>query len=236
MSKASILIIDDEPQIRKFLTIALKSNEYAVLEAATGKAGLSMVANRPPDVVLLDLGLPDQNGHEVLQHLREWFNNPVIIISVQNNEDDIVRALDNGANDYLIKPFRTGELLARIRCALRTTYRRSNDSIAKFRELQIDFANRTVKRNNTAIKLTATEYALLALFAQNDGKVLTHHYMLRQIWGPGHQTESQYLRVFVAQLRKKIETDPNRPAHIITESGVGYRFLGDPAEDCPKTQ
>ena len=231
MSNASILIIDDEAQIRKFLTITLQSNDYNVQEAASGKEGLNLVAGRPPDLVLLDLGLPDQSGYEVLKHLREWFSNPIIVISVQNGEEDIIKALDNGANDYLVKPFRTGELLARIRSALRTTFHESNNAIAQFHDLQIDFANRTIKKNNAAIKLTATEYSLLALFVRNEGKVLTHHYLLRQVWGPTHQNESQYLRVFVAQLRKKIEADPNRPAHIITESGVGYRFLGSTTDD-----
>ena len=226
MNSPSILIIDDEAQIRKFLSITLQSNEYKVFEAASGKEGLSFVANHPPDIILLDLGLPDENGHEVLKHLREWFSNPIIIISVQSSEDDIVKALDNGANDYLIKPFRTGELLARIRSALRKASSEPNIPIANFTDLSIDFVNRSVKKDGLPIKLTATEYALLALFARNEGKVLTHQYLLNQVWGPPHQNESQYLRVFIAQLRKKVETDPNRPTHIITESGVGYRFIG----------
>src|SRR3970040_3201711 len=148
MSNASILIIDDEAQIRKFLTITLQSNDYNVQEAASGKEGLNLVAGRPPDLVLLDLGLPNQSGYEVLKHLREWFSNPIIVISVQNGEEDIIKALDNGANDYLVKPFRTGELLARIRSALRTTFHESNNAIAQFHDLQIDFANRTIKKHN----------------------------------------------------------------------------------------
>lgn len=227
MNNASVLIIDDEAQIRKLLSITLQSNAYKVSEASTGKEGLSLVASHPPDLVLLDLGLPDENGHEVLRHLREWYSNPIIIISVQSNEEDIVKALDNGANDYLIKPFRTGELLARIRSALRKASSEPNVPSADFQDLTIDFANRLVKKDNAAIKLTATEYSLLALFARNDGKVLTHQYLLHHVWGPSHEKESQYLRVFIAQLRKKIESDPNRPAHIITESGVGYRFIGN---------
>jgi two-component system KDP operon response regulator KdpE len=226
-SGISILIIDDEAQIRKLLAITLQSNDYKITEASTGKEGLMLVANHPPDLVLLDLGLPDQSGHEVLKHLREWYSNPVIIVSVQNSEEDIVKALDNGANDYLIKPFRTGELLARIRSALRKVNHEANVPVAEFYDLSIDFANRIVKRNNAVVKLTTTEYALLSMFAQNEGKVLTHQYLLHHVWGPSHHNESQYLRVFVAQLRKKIETDPNRPAHIITESGVGYRFIGN---------
>lgn len=226
MNSASILIIDDEAQIRKLLTITLQSHDYKVSEAATGKDGLNLVASHPPDLILLDLGLPDENGHDVLKHLREWYSNPIIIISVQNTEDEIVKALDNGANDYLTKPFRTGELLARIRTALRNMASELNSPVAQFHDLSVDFANRMVRRKSNMIKLTATEYSLLALFARNEGKVLTHQYLLNQVWGPTHKNESQYLRVFIAQLRKKIETDPNRPAYILTESGVGYRFLG----------
>jgi len=227
MNNPSILVIDDEAQIRKLLTITLQSNSYKVIEASTGKEGVHLVSNQAPGLVLLDLGLPDENGHEVLRHLREWFSNPIIIISVQSNEEDIVKALDNGADDYLIKPFRTGELLARIRTALRKSSTEPNMSTLKFQDLSIDFANRVVKKNDNTIKLTTTEYSLLSLFARNEGKALTHRYLLNQVWGASHQNESQYLRVFVAQLRKKIETDPNRPVHIITESGIGYRFVGN---------
>jgi two-component system KDP operon response regulator KdpE len=227
MNNQTILIIDDEVQIRKLLTITLQSNNYKVVEAATGKEGVNFVSNHPPDLVLLDLGLPDESGHEVLKHLREWFSNPIIVVSVQSNEEDIVKALDNGANDYLVKPFRTGELLARIRSAFRKADSEPNIPTINFRDLSIDFANRTVKKNDLAIKLTATEYSLLSVLAKNEGKVLTHQYLLHQVWGASHQNESQYLRVFVAQLRKKIESDPNRPQHIITESGIGYRFIGN---------
>ena len=227
MNSHSILIVDDEAQIRKLLTITLQSNNYKVIEARTGKEGIKLVSNHAPDLVLLDLGLPDESGHEVLKHLREWFTNPIIIISVQSNEEDIIGALDNGANDYLVKPFRTGELLARIRSALRKAGSEPNIPIVIFSDLSIDFANRVVKKGSSVIKLTATEYSLLSLFAKNDGKVLTHQFLLNQVWGSSHQNESQYLRVFVAQLRKKIETDPNRPSYIITESGIGYRFIGN---------
>jgi two-component system KDP operon response regulator KdpE len=224
MNKPSILIIDDEPQIRKLLTITLQA-DFDLTESANAKDGLRQVANHPPDLVLLDLGLPDENGHEVLRHLREWFTNPVIILSVQSNEEDIVKALDQGANDYLVKPFRTGELVARIRSALRNTNPDGNAPVSAFGDLSIDFEGRTVRKDDAIIKLTATEYTLLALFARNEGKVLTHRYLLINVWGPSYLEESQYLRVFVAQLRKKIEKDPNRPAHIVTESGVGYRFV-----------
>jgi len=225
MNRSTVLVIDDEAQIRKLLSITLEAHEFIVNEATTAKEGLTAVANHPPDLVLLDIGLPDQNGHDVLKHLREWFTNPVIILSVQSNEEDIVRALDNGASDYLVKPFRTGELMARIRAALRKNTTDENHSLLTFGDLVLDFSSRIIKRNNQNIKLTATEYTLLALLAKNESKVLTHHFLLTQVWGPSYREESQYLRVFIAQLRKKIEADPNRPVHIITESGVGYRFI-----------
>jgi two-component system KDP operon response regulator KdpE len=226
MNNQSILVIDDEVQIRKLLTITLQSNNYRVSEAATGKEGIRFVSSHPPDLVLLDLGLPDENGHDILKHLREWFSNPIIIISVQSAEEDVVKALDNGADDYVVKPFHTGELLARIRSALRKAGSEANLSMANFRDLSIDFANRVVRRNDQIVKLTVTEYSLLSVLVRNDGKVLTHRYLLNQVWGVAHEKESQYLRVFVAQLRKKIETNPNRPAYILTESGIGYRFTG----------
>jgi two-component system KDP operon response regulator KdpE len=225
MNSAEILIIDDEVQIRKLLEITLQSNDYKVNEAATAKEGLIAAANHPPDLIILDLGLPDESGHEVLKKLRGWFSKPVIILSVQSSEEDIVKALDNGANDYLIKPFRTGELLARIRSALRETTKEENNAVINYNGLQIDLSLRIVKKDNEIVKLTATEYSLLALLAKNEGKVLTHQYLLREVWGPGYVSQSQYLRVFIAQLRKKIENDPNSPEFILTESGVGYRFV-----------
>jgi two-component system, OmpR family, KDP operon response regulator KdpE len=225
MAKADILIIDDETQIRKLLNITLQSNGYAVSHASTAKEGIITAANHPPDLIILDLGLPDEDGHTVLQKLREWFTNPVIILSVQNSETDIIKALDNGANDYLSKPFRTGELLARIRSALRSSVLEESKPVIICDDLHIDLSERTVKKKDELVKLTATEYALLALFARNEGKVLTHQYLLRDVWGPGYINQSQYLRVFIAQLRKKIEKDPNRPEFIITESGIGYRFV-----------
>lgn len=224
MSKAEILVIDDEPQIRKLLEIILESNDYNPRLAATGKEGIIMAANHPPDLIILDLGLPDKNGHEVLTELRTWFQKAIIILSVQQREEDIVTALDHGATDYLTKPFRTGELLARIRSSLRRNINIPDQSIAHYGDIEIDFVNRLVKRNHEVTKLTPTEYNLLCLFARNEGKVLTHHFILKEIWGVAFQTETQYLRVFVAQLRKKIEENPNQPEHIITESGVGYRF------------
>jgi two-component system KDP operon response regulator KdpE len=225
MNKAEILVIDDEEQIRRMLEITLKTNNYIVSEAATGNEGLIMASNHPPDLILLDLGLPGKDGMMVLQELREWHTGPIIILSVQDSEEVIIKALDKGANDYLSKPFRTGELLARIRSALRSSVAEESDPIINSEDLQIDLLTRTVKKKGDLVKLTNTEYNLLSLFARNDGKVLTHQYLLRAIWGPGFISQSQYLRVFIAQIRKKIEDDPNRPEYLITESGVGYRFI-----------
>lgn len=225
MNKPEILIIDDEEQIRKLLEITLKTNNYNVTEAATAKEGIIMASNHPPDLIILDLGLPDKDGLTVLQELRQWHTNPIIILSVQNSEEIIIGALDSGANDYLTKPFRTGELLARIRSALRSSVLEENEPIINSDDLQIDLYSRTVKKRGELIKLTTTEYSLLSLFAKNDGKVLTHQYLLRAVWGPGFINQSQYLRVFIAQIRKKIEDDPNRPEYLLTESGVGYRFI-----------
>jgi two-component system KDP operon response regulator KdpE len=224
MNSAEILVIDDEPQIRKLLQIALESSNYKVSLAAKGKEGLIMAANHPPALILLDIGLPDISGHEVLKQLREWYTHPIIILSVQNNEEDIVAALDNGATDYLSKPFRTGELMARIRSSLRNSWGENQPAIISAGELQIDLTARVLRKNGEVVKLTATEYNLISLFARHEGKVLTHQFILREVWGTGFQSETQYLRVFVAQLRKKIETDANHPKHIVTESGVGYRF------------
>jgi two-component system KDP operon response regulator KdpE len=224
MNKPEILIIDDEPQIRKLLQIALESNDMRVRQASTGTEGLHMAAAHTPDLILLDIGLPDRSGHEVLRQLRQWCSRPIIMLSVQDGEQDIVLALDNGATDYLSKPFRTGELLARIRSCLRRGEVTTTDAVFTFGDLQMDLEAHTVKRMGEIIKLTSTEFNLLSLFVRNEGKVLTHRYILREVWGIGYQTETQYLRVFVAQLRKKLELDPTRPKHIITESGVGYRF------------
>lgn len=226
MNSGIVLVIDDEMQIRKLLEITLESNDFSVKEALTGKEGLQMAASHSPDLIILDLGLPDESGHSILKKLREWYTKSIIILSAQSSEEDIVKALDNGANDYLVKPFRTGELLARIRSALRSNTNENNNSTIDCGELQIDLSSRIVKKNSETIKLTSTEYTLLILLAQHEGKVLTHSFILKQVWGPNQINESQYLRVYIAQLRKKIETDPNRPTHLITESGVGYRFIG----------
>lgn len=221
---AEILVIDDEIQIRKLLEITLESNGYTTFFAVNAKEGLQASANYQPDLIILDLGLPDEDGQVVLKRLREWFKNPIIILTVKNTEEEIVKALDNGANDYLTKPFRTQELLARIRTALRNLVQKENGPIIKFGEVSIDFTSRIVKLKDEILKLTATEYNLLSILVKNEGRVLTHQYLLKEVWGNSYSDQTQYLRVFVAQLRKKIEEDPNRPKFIITESGVGYRF------------
>ena len=223
-TKMNILIIDDEIQIRKLLEITLNSNDYTTMSAATAKEGTMMSVIHPPDLIILDLGLPDEDGQVVLRKLREWYLGAIIILSVRSSEEEIVKALDNGANDYLTKPFRTGELLARIRTALRQTQNISIIQKLEFENLVIDLTSRTVILDNEPLKLTATEYSLLTLLAKNDGKVLTHQYILKNIWGPGYTQQSQYLRVFVGQLRKKIEPNPTDPKFILTESGIGYRF------------
>jgi two-component system KDP operon response regulator KdpE len=224
MNKEEILIIDDEPQIRKLLEINLESNGYKVIQAETAEMGIKLAASHPPDLILLDIGLPDKNGQEVLIDLRTWFNHSIIILSVIDNEENIVKALDNGASDYVTKPFRVNELLARIRSCLNRKTNNENNTLLSFGNIQIDLIGRVVKHYNEVIKLTTTEYKLLILFATNEGRVLTHQYILKEIWGIGYQTDTQYLRVFVGTLRKKIEDNPNKPNHIITESGVGYRF------------
>jgi two-component system KDP operon response regulator KdpE len=220
----TILIIDDELQIRRLLEITLSANGYKIIHSANGKDGLVDAATFHPSIVILDLGLPDIDGHEILMKLREWYSKPIIILSVRDSEKDIIEALDNGANDYLTKPFRSGELLARIRAALRSATEKNESNILEIGSLSIDLVNHVAKKNDEILKLTSTEFSLLSLLAKNQGRVLTHHYILKEIWGFGYQEQTQYLRVFIAQLRKKIEDNPAKPEIIITVSGIGYRF------------
>lgn len=226
INEGTILIIDDEVQIRRLLEITLSANGYKISEASTGKEGLSLAATGHPVLIILDLGLPDSDGLDILKKLREWYQKPIIILSVRNSEDDIIKALDNGANDYLTKPFRTGELLARIRVAIRQSQILSDVPSLTFGALTIDLANHMARKNNEIIKLTSTEFSLLALLAKNEGRVLTHQYILKEVWGMGYVEQTQYLRVFIAQLRKKVEDDPAKPRLLNTESGIGYRFGG----------
>ncbi|PLX08942.1 MAG: DNA-binding response regulator [Marinilabiliales bacterium] len=220
----TILVIDDELQIRRLLQISLSANGYKVIMAEDGKSGLREAATGLPNLILLDLGLPDQDGLSVLNALREWYTKPIIILSVRKSEEDIIAALDSGANDYLTKPFRPGELLARIRAAMRIGDIMEDDPVIITGDLIVDISKHTVHKNNKLIKLTNTEYSLLTLLAKNRGRVLTHQFLLKETWGRNYQEQTQYLRVFVAALRKKIEDNPNKPKYLQTESGIGYRF------------
>jgi two-component system KDP operon response regulator KdpE len=220
----TILVIDDEVQIRRLLEITLSSNGFKISEAATGKDGLISAATQHPSLIILDLGLPDTDGIEILKKIREWYHKPIIVLSVKNSEDDIIKALDNGANDFITKPFRTMELLARIRVALRHSLGNEINPNLVFGTINIDLVNHTARKNDEILKLTSTEFSLLALLAKNSGRVLTHQTILKEVWGFGYVGQTQILRVFVAQLRKKIEDDPAKPKLLITESGIGYRF------------
>jgi two-component system, OmpR family, KDP operon response regulator KdpE len=223
-SPETILVIDDEVQIRRLLEITLSSNGFKISEAATGKEGLVSAATQHPSLIILDLGLPDTDGIEILKKIREWYQKPIIVLSVRNSEDDIITALDSGANDYITKPFRTLELLARIRSALRKREVSNEIPYLTFQSLTIDLPNHIARKNGEILKLTSTEFSLLSLLAKNSGRVLTHQSILKEIWGFGYIGQTQYLRVFVAQLRKKIEDDPSKPKLLLTESGIGYRF------------
>ena len=220
----AILIIDDEVQIRRLLEISLSAHDYNTYFASNGKEGLISAATHNPSLIILDLGLPDIDGLELLLKLREWFSKPIIVLSVRNSEEDIINALDRGANDYLTKPFRTGELIARIRAAIRLNEEKKDIPLLEFGSLSIDMVNHVVRKNDEIIKLTTTEFSLLALLAKNHGRVLTHQFILKEVWGYGYLEQTQYLRVFIAQLRKKIEDNPSNPVLLITESGIGYRF------------
>jgi two-component system KDP operon response regulator KdpE len=222
--KPVALIIDDEVQIRRLLRVALEGENYDVHEAETGRQGLVEIANRPPAVILLDLGLPDMDGLEVLKRLREWSEAPVLVLSVRDDESGKVAALDAGAEDYVTKPFSSPELLARLRAAQRKTRPEEEISVFKLGDLVVDLSAHVVTRGDREIKLTATEYALLRLFVRHQGRVLTHRYILREVWGPKSEEHRQYLRVYVTHLRQKIEADPAKPSLIKTEPGIGYRF------------
>ena len=223
-STSTALVIDDEAQIRRLLRVTLEANGYRVVDAATGNEGLAQAAQCRPDVVLLDLGLPDFDGVTVLKRLREWSRVPVIILSVRDREDDKIDALDAGADDYVTKPFGAGELLARLRAALRHNQAQGADAVFYAGNLEVDLAARLVRKGGQEIKLTPTEYALLRLFVTHAGKVLTHRQLLVEVWGPKAVGQSHYLRVHIAHLREKIEDDPGRPKLVITEPAVGYRL------------
>ncbi len=219
------LVIDDEPQIRRLLRITLEGNGYRVVDAATGEEGILQAAQSRPDVILLDLGLPDVDGLTVLKRLREWTKVPVLILSVRDSEDDKIKALDNGADDYVTKPFNSGELLARLRAALRHVQPQGVEAVFRNGDLEVDMAARVVRKGGQEVKLTPTEYSLLRLFVTHAGKVLTHRQLLTEVWGPNAAQETHYLRVHIAHLRDKIESNPETPERIITEPSIGYRFI-----------
>ena len=219
-----VLVIEDEPQIRRLLRLCLERNGYQVVEAATGEEGIDQAIGHQPDLVLLDLGLPDTDGLLVLKRIREWSKVPILVVSVRGREDDKIKALDSGANDYITKPFGTGELLARLRVVQRYTQQSPNRTIFTSGDLQVDLASRTVKVRGRVVRLTATEYSLLHLFIQHAGKVLTHGQLLREIWHSLEEQKTGPLRVYVGYLREKLESDPAKPVLLLTEPGVGYRL------------
>ena len=222
-----VLIVDDERSIRRYLHAALNAQVNEVLEAANGAEALKAVALQRPDILVLDLGLPDLDGVEVTRRIREWSQIPIIILSVREQESDKIAALDAGADDYLTKPFGTGELMARIRAAVRRSAHPENEPMIEVNQLRVDLAHRRVTLANQDIALTPTEYDILRLLAQNIGKVLTHHQLLRQVWGTAYGEELHLLRVNISNLRRKIEPDPTRPRYIMTEAGVGYKLRSD---------
>ncbi len=224
LEKPRVLVIDDESQIRRLLHICLEMNHYEVVEAATGMEGVEQAIQCQPDIVLLDLGLPDMDGAVVLKQLREWSQMPVIVLSVRSREADKIAALDNGANDYITKPFGTGELLARLRVIRRNIQTRSRPEVLRTGDLTVDSAARIVKVRGQQVKMTVTEYALLLHFVKHAGKVLTHGHLLREIWGVNDVEKTAVLRVYIGYLREKLESDPSRPRLLLTEPGVGYRL------------
>ena len=221
-----VVVIEDEPQIRRFLRTSLDAHEFTVHEAETGKQGLVECATRRPEIVILDLGLPDMDGVEVIRQLREWSTVPVIVLSARSQETDKIAALEAGADDYVVKPFGVGELIARLRVALRHSATIGDEPQSVFRagDLEVDLVNRRVRRSGADVHLTPTEYRLLVVLVKHPGKVLTQRFLLKEVWGPGYVESAHYLRIYMANLRKKLEADPAQPRHLLTETGVGYRF------------
>jgi len=223
----TVLVIDDEVQIRRLLRITLEAAGYSVVEAEAGRLGLEEAARRQPDAIVLDLGLPDLAGLEVLRQLREWSRAPVLVLTVLAEEADKVAALDSGADDYLTKPFGAAELTARLRAILRRAPGENEPSVVAFGDIEIDLAARIVRRCGAEVRLTAKEYAMLRLLVQHRGKVVTHGQMLRELWGPKAEGYTHYLRVHMTHIRQKLEAEPHRPRHLKTESGIGYRLVTD---------
>jgi len=225
----TLVVIEDDPQIRRFLRTGLSADPFRIFEADTGKDGLVEAATRKPDLVILDLGLPDMDGVDVVTRLREWYTRPIIILSARSNEQEKIKALDAGADDYLTKPFGIGELQARIRVALRRGARDADgtQTAFEFGGIRVDLAARRVLRDGADVHLTPIEYRLLAALIRHAGKVCTHRQLLAEVWGPSHVEQGHYLRIYMAQLRHKLEADPTNPRHLHTEVGVGYRLLAD---------
>jgi two-component system KDP operon response regulator KdpE len=221
-----VLIVDDEPQIRRFLRASLQSHDYTVLEAENGKEAVKVCTVQKPDLLILDLGLPDMDGQDVIKLVREWSTIPIIVLSIRSDDADKIEALDRGANDYVTKPFSMGELLARMRAALRQGRSEGGDgeTIVTAGDISIDLGKRLITRGGTPVKLSRKEYDLLKILATHPGKVITHQQLLQEVWGPAYVEETQYLRVYMGQLRQKLERDPAAPQWLITEPGVGYRL------------
>ena len=227
-SGPKVLIVDDEPQIRRFLRASLQSHDYAVIEAENGKEAVRACTVQRPDLVVLDLGLPDMDGMDVISLLREWSTVPIIVLSIRSDDADKIDALDRGANDYVTKPFSMGELLARMRAALRQGAREADsDPVVTAGDMSIDFAKRLVTLNGNPVKLSRKEYDLLCILASHPNKVVTHQQLLQEVWGQAYVEETQYLRVYIGQLRQKLEKDPASPQCLLTEPGVGYRFVAN---------
>jgi two-component system KDP operon response regulator KdpE len=224
-SQQSVLVIDDEVQIRRFLRLTLEAAGYRVLEADTGQLGLGEAAAGQPDGIVLDLGLPDLDGTDVVRRLREWSQTPVLVLTVRDSEEQKIAALDAGADDYLTKPFSSRELLARLRAVLRRAQPAHEPAIVSFGDIEVDLASRIVRRAGAEVKLTAKEYALLRLLVQHRGRVVIHRQILRELWGPHAEESTHYLRVQMTHLRKKLEIDPHQPRHLKTEAGIGYRLV-----------
>lgn len=224
-AQPSLLVVDDEVQIRRLLRVTLEGDRYRVREAESGRLALQEIAHAAPDGVILDLGLPDLDGTEVIRRLREWSKVPVLVLSVRDGEDDKIAALDAGADDYLTKPFGGRELLARVRAILRRTQANAEPAVVRFGEIEMDLAARVVRRGGAEVHLTAKEYALLRLLVQHRGKVVTHRQILRDLWGPNSEENTHYLRVFMTHLRQKLEAVPGTPRHLRTDAGIGYRLV-----------
>jgi two-component system KDP operon response regulator KdpE len=227
-AKSRVLVIDDEVQVRRLLRLTLENAGYAIWEAGTGQAGLAEIVQRQPEVVILDLGLPDMPGVDVLRRMREWSRIPVLILSIFGQEENKIAGLDAGADDYLTKPFGGGELLARVRALLRRQLPGEAGGVVRFGSVEVDFARRSVTKSGVRVRLTVKEYGLLRLLLTHADRVVTHRQMLNEIWGPSAEERTHYLRIFMLRLRRKLEDEPDNPKHLLTESGIGYRFISDP--------